>query len=311
MKMTIKDIAEILKQNNNFEILTHNYPDGDCLGSGFGLCMALRQIGKNANVITTDSPKSFDYITKKVENQSFDPEYIVSVDVADEKLLGKNEEKYKGRINLCIDHHASNVIEAEYRYVDCESAAAGEIIYEVIKELGAEITVDIANCLYTAISTDTGCFRYTNTTSRTLRISADLLELGCDSAYINKVMFETKSKRRIELERDILDKMIFCADDKCAMVYTTCEMVEGMGDDETEGIASIPRQIEGVKLGITIREKQGGEYKVSARTNGDVDACAFCAQFGGGGHVAAAGCTIKGTLEGTIEKLKEAAEKTL
>ena len=83
--MTIKDIAEILKQNNNFEILTHNYPDGDCLGSGFGLCMALRQIGKNANVITTDSPKSFDYITKKVENQNFEPEYIVSVDVADEK----------------------------------------------------------------------------------------------------------------------------------------------------------------------------------------------------------------------------------
>ncbi|MBR1732072.1 MAG: DHH family phosphoesterase, partial [Ruminococcus sp.] len=229
----------------------------------------------------------------------------------DEKLLGKNEEKYRGRINLCIDHHATNKIEADYRYVDAQSAAAGEIIYEVIRELGAEITVDIANCLYTAISTDTGCFRYTNTTSRTLRIAADLLDLDCDSAYINKVMFETKTKRRLELERDILDNMIFCADDKCAMIYTTVQMVVGMGDDETEGIASIPRQIEGVKLGITIREKEGGEYKVSARTNGDVDACAFCAQFGGGGNVAAAGCTIKGTLDSTIAKLKEAAENLL
>lgn len=309
--MTIKDIASVLKQNNNFEILTHNYPDGDCLGCGYGLCMALRQIGKNANVITTDKPKSFSFITDKLEPQDFTPEFIVSTDVADEKLLGNNEDKYKGRIDLCIDHHGSNNIEAEYRYVDSSAAAAGEIIYELIKELGAEITVDIANCLYTAISTDTGCFRYTNTTSRTLRIAADLFDLGCDSAYINKVMFETKTKRRIELERDVLDKMIFCADDKCAIVYTTCEMVEGMGDDETEGIASIPRRIEGVKLGLTIREKPGGEYKVSARTNGDVDACAFCAQFGGGGHIAAAGCTIKGTLDGTIAMLKEAAEKVL
>ncbi|MCR5652471.1 MAG: DHH family phosphoesterase [Ruminococcus sp.] len=309
--MTVKDLASILKQNNNFEILTHNYPDGDCLGCGYGLCLALRQIGKNANVITTDMPKNFSFITDKAEPQDFEPEFIVSTDVADTKLLGKNEDKYKGRIDMCIDHHGSNTIEAQYRYVDSEAAAAGEIIFELIKELGAEITVDIANCLYTALSTDTGCFCYVNTTSRTLRIAADLLDLGCDSAYINKVMFETKTKRRIELERDILDKMIFCADDKCAMIYTTCEMVEGMGDDETEGIASIPRQIEGVKLGITIREKQGGEYKVSARTNGDVDACAFCAQFGGGGHIGAAGCTIKGTLESTIEMLRKAAEKTL
>lgn len=311
MKMTIKDIASFLKQNNNFEILTHNYPDGDCLGSGFGLCMALRQIGKNANVITTDLPKSYDFITQKVTPQRFEPEVIISTDVAAEKLLGKNEDKYKGRIDLCIDHHASNSIESEYRFVDSDAAAAGEIIYELIKELGADITVDIANCLYTAIATDTGCFRYNNTTSRTMRIAADLLDLGCDNEYINKVMFETKTKRRIELERDILERMIFCADDKCAMVYTTLEMVEGMGDDETEGIASIPRQIEGVKLGLTIREKQGGEYKVSARTNGDVDACAFCAKFGGGGHIGAAGCTIKGTLENTIALLKEAAEEIL
>lgn len=309
--MTIKEIASILKQNDNFEILTHNYPDGDCLGSGYALCMALRQLGKNANVITTDKPKSFAYITEKVDEQSFEPEYIVSVDVANEKLLGKNEDKYRGRINLCIDHHGSNIVSADHCYVDPNAAAAGEIIYDLLSELEVKITVAIANCLYTAVSTDTGCFRYINTTPRTLRIAADLLDLGCDSDYINKVMFDTKSKRRIELERDILDNMIFCADDKCAMIYTTLEMVEGMGDDETEGIASIPRQIEGVKLGITIREKPDGEYKVSARTSGDIDASAFCARFGGGGHPGAAGCTIKGTLEDTIAMLKKAAEETL
>ncbi len=309
--MTIKEIAVVLKENNDFEILTHNYPDGDCLGCGYALALALRQLGKRANVITTDKPKTFKIITSTVENEAFEPKFIISVDVADEKLLGANEDKYRGRIDLCIDHHGSNVVDAPLKYVDSKAAAAGEIIFELIKELGAEVSRDIANCLYTAISTDTGCFRYVNTTSRTFRYAAELLDIGCDSELINKLMFDTKTKRRVELERDVLDKMIFCADDKCAIIYTTLEMVKGMGDDETEGIASIPRQIEGVKLGITIREKPDDTYKVSARSNGDVDACAFCKRFGGGGHIGAAGCTLTGTLDSVIEQLKAAAAETL
>lgn len=199
------------------------------------------------------------------------------------------------------------MINAPYKYVDANSAAAGEIIYELIPLLGAEYTKEIADCLYTAISTDTGCFRYTNTTSRTMRIAAELIDLNCDSGYINKEMFETKSKARVELEREILESMIFCADDKCAIIYTTREMTEGLGDDETEGIASIPRQIEGVKMGITVREKEK-DYKISVRTNDGVDACAFCKQFGGGGHVAASGCTLKGDLQSVLDTLINAAE---
>ena len=144
-----------------------------------------------------------------------------------------------------------------------------------------------------------------------MRICADLLEYGCDSGYINKVMFETKSKKRIELEREIYDRMIFCCDDKCAVIYTTLEMTKDLEDEDTEGISSIPRQIEGVKMGITIREKPDGIYKVSVRTNGDIDACQFCKQFGGGGHAAASGCTLNGDLQGVIDTLIEAAERTL
>ena len=140
-----------------------------------------------------------------------------------------------------------------------------------------------------------------------MRIAAELIDLNCDSGYINKEMFETKSKARVELEREILESMIFCADDKCAIIYTTREMTEGLGDDETEGIASIPRQIEGVKMGITVREKEK-DYKVSVRTNDGVDACAFCKQFGGGGHVAASGCTLKGDLQSVLDTLSNAAE---
>lgn len=309
--MTIKDIALWLKERDCFEILTHNYPDGDCLGSGYALAISLQKLGKRARVINTELPPRFTFLTEEYEEQAFEAEYIISTDVADEKLLGKNEEKYRGKIDLVIDHHGSNCIDAPNKYVEAESAAAGEIIYYLILELGIEITKGIADCLYTALSTDTGCFRYTNTTSRTLRISAELLDLGCDASYINKVMFETVTKRHIKLEQEIYENIIYCCEDKCAIIYTTIEMVEGMSDDETEGISSIPRKIEGVELGITIREKPHGEYKISARTSGSVNACDFCKKFGGGGHAAAAGCTLHGNLESVIAALTEAAEETL
>lgn len=305
--MTLKEVANLILQHNNFDILTHNYPDGDCIGSAFALAHALKQIGKKARVITTDRQKKFEFLFESYSAPEFEREYVISTDVADEKLLGANRKEYEGKIDLCIDHHKSNVINAPYKYVDADSAAAGEIIYELIPLLGAEYTKEIADCLYTAISTDTGCFRYTNTTSRTMRIAAELIDLNCDSGYINKEMFETKSKARVELEREILESMIFCADDKCAIIYTTREMTEGLGDDETEGIASIPRQIEGVKMGITVREKEK-DYKISVRTNDGVDACAFCKQFGGGGHVAASGCTLKGDLQSVLDTLINAAE---
>lgn len=308
--MDLKKVANLILQQNNFDILTHNYPDGDCIGSAFALAHALKQIGKNARVITTDRQKKFEFIFSGYEEPDFESGYIVSVDVADEKLLGVNRKKYEGKIELCIDHHKSNRVEAPYKYVDANAAAAGEIIYELLPLLGAKYNKEIADCLYTAISTDTGCFRYTNTTSRTMRIAADLIDLGCDNEYINKVMFETKSKARVELEKKILENMIFCADDKCAIIYTTKEMTDGLSDDETEGIASIPRQIEGVKMGITVREKEN-DYKISVRTNDNVDACEFCRQFGGGGHAAASGCTLNGDLSGVLEKLKTAAEELL
>lgn len=308
--MTLKEVANLILQHDNFEILTHHYPDGDCIGSGFALALALRQIGKKARVITTDRSKSFEYIFSKLKEQEFDAEFIIATDVANEKLLGVNQKAYEGKIDLCIDHHQSNCVNAPFKYIEADSAAAGEIIYELIPLLGAKMTRDIANCIYTAISTDTGCFRYGNTTSRTMRIAADLLDFGCDSAYINKIMFETKSKGLIRLERDLLKNMIFCADDKCAIIYTTLEMTKDLTDDETEGIASIPRQIEGVKMGITVREK-ADNFKISVRTNDGIDACEFCRQFGGGGHVSASGCTLKGTLDEVLQTLKDAAEKVL
>lgn len=309
--MTLNDVAEILLQNDNFEILTHAHPDGDCLGSGYGLCLALQQAGKNARVITVETPKVFDYLKNGVENQDFEAEYIVSVDVADEKLLGENQEAYQGRINLCIDHHMVNVVEADHKYIESDSAAAAQIIYKLLGCLGTEITKDIANCLYTGIATDTGCFKYTNTTGNTLRAAADLIDAGCDSGYINRVMFDTKTKKHIQLEKDLYDNIIYCCNDQCAIIHTTLEMEKTMEKEDMEGISAIPRGIEGVEMGITIREKDNGLCKISVRTHGKYDACAFCQQFGGGGHKAAAGCAIKGSVDEVISILMDAAEKVI
>lgn len=309
----LKETAAFLRERDCFDILTHDYPDGDTLGSGFALCLALQQMGKKARVITTFLPKDFVFLTNEIKEQDFETQTVVTVDVADVRLLGKNRAAYEGRIDLCIDHHMTNVVDAPLRLVDGHAAANCAILYKLFREMGITWTRAIANCLYTGISTDTGCFRYTNTTAETLRIGADIIDIGCDTAYINKVMFETKTKKKLALEREVYDTIEYCFDDRCAIIAVTCDMQRSIGvsDGELEGLASIPRQIEGVEIGITLREKAPGEFKVSVRTNGQVSASALCATLGGGGHSAAAGCTVKGTLDEAKAQLKAAAAKFL
>lgn len=311
--MNLYDISVFLREHDNYEILTHNYPDGDTLGSGYALCLALQQLGKNARVITSTLPKKFEYLLDGVENQDFTADYIISTDVAADSLLAPKMQGYVGKIDICIDHHGSNSVTAKEKFVDKYAAANCEIIYKLLMRMGVNFTKQIVDCLYTGISTDTGCFRYTNTTAETFRIAASLVELGCSSAYINKVMFETKSKEKIMLERKVYDTITYCADGRCAIVWVTLDMLNSLniGDDEIEGLASIPRQIEGVLIGITMKEKEGGFFKISVRTNGSIDASEFCSRFGGGGHCAAAGCSISGTLEDVRQRLIEAAEDTL
>lgn len=311
--MNLYDIARYLEQHDNYDILTHAYPDGDTLGSGFALCMALQQIGKNARVITTNVPSKFLYMLNGVKQQVFETETIISTDVAADSLLGSNMSKYIGNVDVCIDHHGSNTFTAKHKFVDKFAAANCEIVYKLLLRMKVKITPEIANCLYTGISTDTGCFRYTNTTAETMRVAASLMDFGCETAYINKVMFETKSREKVQLEHAVYDTMTYCADGRCAIIYTTLDMMKRLdiGDDEMEGLASIPRQIEGVLIGITMREKEGGFFKISVRTNGNINASDFCSMFNGGGHPAAAGCTIEGDLDNVKSRLINAVEEYL
>ena len=300
MNISLTETAEFLKNHDNYYILTHQSPDGDTMGSGFGLCYALRQIGKKANVLCSDEfPKRYHFMYEGYEPQKFSPETIVAVDVADKKLLGTKLAQYGDYVNLCIDHHVSNLHYAERLLVNPDAAAACEVLYQVLSEMGIEFTKQIAECIYTGIATDTGCFKYGNTTQLAHIISSHLMDCGIRMEQINREMFDTKSKARIKVEQYINSAMEYYLDDKCAMVAVTLDTIKkaGLAQEEFEGIAGISVQTEGVQIGVVIKEKDEGKFKISMRSASDIDVSAICQKFGGGGHVKAAGCTLEGPLD--------------
>lgn len=312
--MMLESAAKTLLSKDKILILTHRSPDGDTIGSGYALAMALRKLGKSIKVDCTDPfPEKYSYFTDKLEKLEFDEEFVVSVDIADTKLLGEKLSDYADKIDLCIDHHGSNTKYAKEYYVEASAAAAAQVIAKLIRLMNVEFDKDIANAIYTGITTDTGCFRYTNVTAETHRIAADMIDCGAESGMINRLIFETKSRSRLEIERRVMDSIQFYLDGRCAIAYATIDMMKESGavDSDMEGVSSLPRQIEGVMAGITLREKNNGKFKVSVRTTDELDASAICANFGGGGHKAAAGCMITGTLNEAIEQIIEVVRQAL
>lgn len=311
MRIDIKECAGLLKEKNNIVILTHAHPDGDTLGSGFALCRALMKLGKNARVINDDEiPKKYTYMFDDLQFPDFSPEYVVAVDVATENLLGSIQDDYKGKIDLCIDHHLTNAEYADNLLLE-DVPAACEIMYQVILELGVDIDKKIADCLYTGISTDTGCFRYASTTAQSYRFAAELIDLGAENGLINRAMFETKSKTYVNLEKLCLNGLELFCNDRVAVITVTQEMYAETGstEQETEAIAPLTRQIEGVEVGITIKEKKDKTCKASLRTYESVNAAELARCFGGGGHSQAAACRFDCSVEEAkkllIEKCRE------
>ncbi len=309
MKISVKQCADVLKEKDNILILTHANPDGDTLGCGYALCRALMKIGKICAVINADSiPKKYNYLFDDIVEIKFKPEYVVAVDVATINLLGGLEEQYK--IDMCIDHHSTNTEYADYLLLE-DVPAACQIMYEVVLALGVEVDKKIADCLYTGLTTDTGCFRYDSTTAQTYRVAANLIEAGADNGRINRVMFETKTKTYARLERLAIESMRFYEHERVAVITVTQEMFQLTGSNmqETEGLAPLTRQIEGVEIGITITEKPDGSCKASIRTYESVNAAELAKCFGGGGHAQAAGCRfdcdVKEARRLLVEKSKE------
>lgn len=307
MRIDLRETAEILQNSDNILLLCHAHPDGDTLGSATALAHALSAKGKKIRVECSDPiPKDFGFMFEGLENTEFEPELIAAIDVADIKLLGKESEgKYQGKIALCIDHHGSNMMYADKVCLEPDSASAAEVIYLLLKSMESEINPQIASCLFTGVTTDTGCMRFSNTTPRTFEIAAELAKLGADTYNIIQTFFETKTKTFAALERLALDSMRFYFSDRCAVICVTQDMYKRSGSDESEvdRLSNLPRQIEGVLVGVTMRELKDGNFKASVRTHGDIDASAICKRLGGGGHMGAAGCTLYGTKQQAVNSL--------
>lgn len=306
MRITLKECAEIIGRYNSFLILTHASPDGDTLGSAFALKRALQKIGKPSQVICNDEiPQKYSFLWDGITNDTVDFEAVIAVDIADRKLLGeKTNNEYGDRIVLAIDHHLSHRDYAENTFL-CDRASNSENIYALVNEMKIPIDSGLATCIYCGMATDTGCFLFTNTTAETHKTAAVLMEKGADFAIVNRKMFETKTVSYLKLEQMALSTVELHFGGKCAIMQITQEMFRESrsNDGECDGIASLPRKIEGVLIGITIREKENGTYKVSIRTVEPYDAAELCAHFGGGGHNRAAGCEFECSLEETKSAL--------
>ena len=307
MRIDLNETANILENADNILLLSHSHPDGDTLGSASALARALISKGKRVRVECSDPiPKDFSFMFEGLDFSDFEPDLIAAIDIADTKLLGRDAEgKYSGKIGLCIDHHGSNILYADKVYLEPDSASTAEIIYLLLQKMNVEITPQIASCLFTGVTTDTGCFRFSNTTVRTFEIAAALAKAGADTYNIIQVFFETKTKTYAALERLALDSMRFYFSDRCAVICVTQDMYKRSGSDEseTDRLANLPRQIEGVLVGVTMRELKDGSFKASVRTHGDIDASAICQRLGGGGHMGAAGCTLYGSKQQAVNSL--------
>jgi len=299
--ITTQEAAELLRRQDNILILTHRRPDGDTIGSAAGLCQALRQLGKRAFMLRNPDVTAVNarYAEGLWGEDGWKPDFVVSVDIAAKGLFFPASEAYFDQIGLAIDHHPSFEGFGEKQCVRPECAACGEIVFEICRELG-EITPAVALPLYAAVTTDTGCFVYANTSANTHKVAASLMETGIDFFAVNKRHFRTKTRKRIAIEAGLLGGAEFFHEGRGVFLSLPLEAIQRVGAEENdlEDISSLAGIIEGVDCGAVLRELTPGEWKLSLRTgaNGRVNATSACALLGGGGHAMAAGATIHGSL---------------
>ncbi|MBR3968450.1 MAG: bifunctional oligoribonuclease/PAP phosphatase NrnA [Clostridia bacterium] len=311
---TFKDTVKFLKKHNNYVILTHASPDGDTLGAGYALYYGLKQLGKSAEVICPEViPSKYGYFLCETDHVNAKDTVVVAVDVADKRLLGALEQEFGNIVDLCIDHHISNVRYSKALYLDADASATCEIIYELLCALKIKFNDTIAKALYTGISTDTGCFKYSCVTAKTHIIAAKLYDYNIEADDINKVMFDTKSKKLLTLERMVLDTAEYHFDDKCMMITITADMQEktGCSGTDLEGLTNISRCVEGVLAGVTIKQTGDHTYKASLRTYAPLNASQICQALGGGGHKNAAGASLCGSLDEVKTKILAAIKQNM
>lgn len=287
-----------LRDRDGFVLLTHRRPDGDTIGSAAALCRGLRQLGKQAWLWPNpDITPRFAGLTEGLwAPENTQAGCVAAVDVADRALLPANAQEAFPVIDLAIDHHPSFRAYAGLGLCRPEAAACGEIVYDLLAALGCTLTPDMADAVYTAAATDTGCFVFDNTTQYTHQVAAACMAAGARWQEINYRCFRLKTRARAALEGQIYAGMTLLKDGRGAVALLEQALLERLGatDDDCDNLASLLAQVEGVEIGALLTEvKGGGAWKVSVRSRGH-DASRICAAFGGGGHAGAAGCTLQG-----------------
>ena len=310
MILTRADAARFLEKGDRFVILTHRRPDGDTVGSAAALCLGLRQMGKSAWVlhnpeVTSKYAPLLDGLAKPEAEEA---DTLICVDTASPNMLPEAFRTLENRISLRIDHHGSATSFTPMELVEPHTAACGEIIYELLVLLGVHLEKPIANALYTAVSTDTGCFRYANTTDHSFRVAAACAEGAADIFAINQALFETNTLARLRLQGWLVENALFLEEGKIAICALPLETEKAMGltEDDMENISGFPRTIEGVRIAATLRQEKSGLVKLSVRAIPGYDAAAICAKFGGGGHKGAAGASLHLSMEEAVKAVAQA-----
>lgn len=313
---TIEKAAEFLKNSGNCYILIHRNPDGDCIGCGYALKRYFNKTGRKAKVICNDEiPKKFSFIVDD-DCEDFEPENIMSVDVADKKLFGeKVENNYGNIVDFSIDHHEMRKEFSKDCYVVSDASAAAEVLIDVFEELNYKIDRFTAICLYTGIATDTGCFKFSNVTWKTMEAVSKIMKEFPDINYadINRRMFTIKTHAQMSLETEAAKTLKTYFDGKVAIVTVSKKTLSDTGatENDAEAISNMSLALETVKLGITLKERESGIYKISMRGTDDckVNCADVCAILGGGGHAKAAGCQLSGSYDEVISKIMEAVKE--
>ncbi len=315
-----REIVKLIAEAGGVAIFPHVSADGDAIGSSLALALALRNAGKKAVVyIDENIPAVYRFLSGNELTCFYDPQdevmdLNIALDTGDVGRLGtRGEAFFKAPCTINIDHHVTNTKFALYNYVDASSASTGEIVYTLLKKLKYPIDRDMAACLYTAISTDTGGFKYSNTTAETHKIAAELLATGIDIGELSQRIFDNTTYSKLKLTQKAIEKLELSEDGRLAVVVISQSDLHSTGanDEDCDGIVNIGRSIEGVEVSLLVKEKNADEIRINLRSKTYVDVSEIAAAFGGGGHKRAAGCTVKGTLQEVKDRLTTAVKEKL
>ena len=310
--LTRNECAQFLLTHDHFTILSHRRPDGDTIGSSAALCLGLRLLGKTAHVLeNAEVSARFHWLHQGLTKECVEnDDVIVSVDVASPGMLPKAFQHLLGRIALRIDHHGSATSFTDEELVDPGSASCAELVWDVLNMAGVKMDPQIAEAVYVGLSTDTGCFRFSNTTAHTFAVAAECARCGARIYELNQELFETNTLGRLRMQAWIVDHMQMLRGGEMAIIAIPRAVEEEIGvtEDDMDNISSFPRTVAGVCMAATLRETADGDTKISVRAVPGYDATKVTVKFGGGGHKGAAGASMKMPLHEAAKAVETAMQ---